>query len=180
MINYLHSFQLASHAPNIDQTLRFSNSRLSPRSQPFPSRSRLYGLPLADRHAALNAACSLRHRLPRRALVSFYCRLILGKDVAQLKVTKTLASRAPRQGGAGRGGRGDAERGTRPSDRVASAVQSTGFFRFVFVFLVLFGFVLGVVKQKIKGRSAPNGAGWGARRGGGKSQQKEHTIPDCG
>ncbi|CAM9356535.1 unnamed protein product, partial [Laminaria digitata] len=50
-------------------------------------RSRLYGLPLADRHAALNAACSLRHRLPRRALVNFFCRLILGKDVAQLKVT---------------------------------------------------------------------------------------------
>lgn len=110
--------------------------------------------------------------------MNFYCRLILGKDVAQLKVTKTLASRAARRGGAGRGGRGDAKRGTRPSDRVASAVQSTGSFRFVFVFLVLLGFVLGVVKQRVEGRSAPNGAGWGAERGGGIGRKKEHTIPD--
>ncbi|CAM9198214.1 unnamed protein product, partial [Scytosiphon promiscuus] len=47
-------------------------------------RSRLLGMPLADRHAALTAACSLRHRLPRRALVNFLCRLVLGKDVGRL------------------------------------------------------------------------------------------------
>lgn len=41
-------------------------------------------MPLADRHAALTAACSLRHRLPRRALVNFLCRLVLGKDVGRL------------------------------------------------------------------------------------------------
>ncbi|CAM9652291.1 unnamed protein product, partial [Ectocarpus sp. 12 AP-2014] len=41
-------------------------------------------MPLADRHAALTVACSLRHRLPRRALVKFFCRLILGKDVGRL------------------------------------------------------------------------------------------------
>lgn len=48
------------------------------------SRSRLFGMPLADRHAALTVACSLRHRLPRRALVNFFCRLILGKDIVRL------------------------------------------------------------------------------------------------
>ncbi len=48
------------------------------------SRSRLFGMPLADRHAALTAACSLRQKLPRRALVRFLCRLVLGKDVGQL------------------------------------------------------------------------------------------------
>ena len=83
----LSLFSLASRVPKIDRSSSLA-SRPSPRSQPFPSRSRLYGLPLADRHAALNAACSLRHRLPRRALVNFYSQLILGKDVAQLKVTK--------------------------------------------------------------------------------------------
>ncbi|CAM9735702.1 unnamed protein product, partial [Ectocarpus sp. 4 AP-2014] len=47
-------------------------------------RSRLFGMPMADRHAALTMACSLRHRLPRRALVIFFCRLILGKDIGRL------------------------------------------------------------------------------------------------
>lgn len=50
------------------------------------SRSRLLGLPLADRHAALTVACSLGHKLPRRALIDFLCRIILGDDVAHVQV----------------------------------------------------------------------------------------------
>lgn len=110
---------LASHCPKtlrspqdskVDRTstvrsIEFSFSRTLAHClarNPFSSRSRLYGLPLADRHAALNAACSLRHRLPRRALVNFYCRLVLGKDVGQLKVTayaRVAHSEARRRGG---------------------------------------------------------------------------------
>lgn len=50
------------------------------------SRSKLLGLPLADRLSALTVACSLGHKLPRRALIDFLCRIILGDDVAHLQV----------------------------------------------------------------------------------------------
>lgn len=52
---------------------------------PF-SRSKLLGLPLADRHAALMVACSFGHMLPRRVLVDFLCRLVLGDDVTHVQV----------------------------------------------------------------------------------------------
>ncbi|CAM9545646.1 unnamed protein product, partial [Ectocarpus fasciculatus] len=64
----------APHRANLD----------SPELPQLGCRSRLLGMPLADRHAALTVACSLRHRLPRRALVNFFCRLILGKDIGRL------------------------------------------------------------------------------------------------